>query len=119
MDNTEAIAKALATSDLSTGLLTDEQARAFVRQVFGATPMLEAARTVTMHAKKQNIDRLGIGQRLLRKRPEGTAFATYTRPVTSQVQLSAVDLQLPWEVTDVTFTVSARVGRRGGGNAKT
>ncbi len=113
MNNAEALAsveltKALQTTDLSTGLLSDEQARHFVRQVFAATPVFREARAIPMHARKMNVDRLGVGQRLLRKRPEGTALATMTRPTTSQAQLSAVDLQLPWEVTEVTFTLLSK-----------
>jgi hypothetical protein len=105
MNNAEAleVQKALATRDFSTGLLTDEQARAFVRQVFAATPTLAQCRTVPMRSKKMNVDRLGVGQRLLRKRAEGAALAGQTRPVATQVQLSAVDLQLPWEVTEELF----------------
>jgi len=94
------VAKALQTSDLGSSLLNDEQASEFVRQVFSSTPTLRACRTVVMHSRKMNIDRLNIGQRLLRKRTEGSAFTTYTKPSTETVQLSAVDLQLPWEVTE-------------------
>ncbi len=100
MTNGEALQKALMTSDLTTGLLSDAQAREFIRQVFQATPMLQSARTVMMGARRMNIDKIGIGKRLLRKRPEGTNFTTFTKPSTSQVQLSAVDLQLPWEITE-------------------
>jgi len=103
MNNAEAIAKALTTPDFSTGLLNDEQARSFVRQVFSTTPTLQQARTIPMRSKKMNVDRLGVGQRLLRKRSEGAAFSTSTKPTTTQVQLSAVDLQLPWEVTEEVF----------------
>jgi hypothetical protein len=108
MNNAEAldVQKALTTNDFSTGLLNDQQARTFVQQVFAATPTLQSCRTVPMRAKKMNVDRLGVGQRLLRRRAEGAGFATHTRPVTAQVQLSAVDLQLPWEVTEVTFTLN-------------
>lgn len=105
MNNAEAITKALATTDFSTGLLNDQQAQAFIRQVFSATPTLKQARTLEMRAKKMNVDRVAVGQRLLRKRTEGVAFSTSTKPTTTQVQLSAVDLQLPWEVTEVTFTL--------------
>ena len=104
MTNGEAIVvKALQTGDMGSGLLNDEQANEFVRQVFSATPTLRACRTVPMRTRKLNIDRLNIGQRLLRKRTEGVALSGYTKPTTETVQLVAVDLQLPWEVTEETF----------------
>lgn len=103
MNNAEAIAKAVDSADFSTGLLSDGQAQAFVRQVFASTPILKQVRTVPMRSKKLNVDRLGVGQRLLRKRTEGASLTGSTKPVTTQVQLSAVDLQLPWEVTEELF----------------
>jgi len=104
MTNGEAVVlKALQTSDMGSSLLNDEQANEFVRQVFSSTPTLRTCRTVLMRARKMNIDRLRIGQRLLRKKSEGAALSTYTKPWTETVQLSAVDLQLPWEVTEETI----------------
>ncbi|MGQ9698500.1 MAG: hypothetical protein ACUVRO_10980 [Armatimonadota bacterium] len=104
MTNGEAVVlKALRTTDIGSSLLNDEQANEFVRQVFSSTPTLKSCRTVMMRARKMNIDRLRIGQRLLRKKSEGAALSTYMRPWTETVQLSAVDLQLPWEVTEETI----------------
>lgn len=104
MTNGEAVVlKALQTTDIGSSLLNDEQANEFVRQVFSSTPTLKSCRTVMMRARKMNIDRLRIGQCLLRKKSEGAALSTYMRPWTETVQLSAVDLQLPWEVTEETI----------------
>lgn len=103
MNNNEAITKAVSTSTISTGLLNPEQANAFVQQVFEATPMLASARRVLMGARKMNVDKLGVGSRLLRKRPEGTEVAGMAGVNTGQVQLDAVNLSLPWEITEDAF----------------
>lgn len=103
MNNNEAITKAVSTTTISTGVLNPEQANAFVQQVFDATPMLTAARRVLMGARKMNVDKLGVGSRLLRKRPEGTGVAGLAGVTTGQVQLDAVILSLPWEITEDAF----------------
>jgi hypothetical protein len=103
VNNNEAITKAVTTATISTGVLNPEQANAFVQQVFEATPMLTAARRVPMGARKMNIDKLGVGSRLLRKRPEATAVTGLAGVTTGQVQLDAVNLSLPWEITEDAF----------------
>ena len=100
MNNNEAITKAISTSAISTGVLSPDQAQAFVQQVFQATPMLTAARRVLMGARKMNVDKIGVGSRLLRKRPEGVTVAGMATLATTQVQLDAVNFSLPWEITE-------------------
>jgi len=100
MTNGEAVTKAIGTGDIATGILSPEQARAFVRQVFEATPMLAAARRVLMGAPKMNVDKIGVGARVLRRRTEGAAVPSTGALSTSQVQLDAVNLALPWEITE-------------------
>lgn len=100
MNNNEAITKAVDTTAISTGVLNPGQAHAFVQQVFEATPMLAAARRVLMGARKMNVDKLGVGSRLLRKRPEGTTVAGMATVSAGQIQLDAVNLSLPWEITE-------------------
>ncbi|HEY3412228.1 MAG TPA: hypothetical protein VGM51_04115 [Armatimonadota bacterium] len=100
MNNNEAITKAISTTTISTGVLNPDQAQAFVQQVFEATPMLTAARRVLMGARKMNVDKIGVGSRLLRKRPEGTTVAGMATLAAAQVQLDAVNLSLPWEITE-------------------
>lgn len=100
MTNGEAVSKAIGTSAIATGVLNPEQARAFVQQVFEATPMLSAARRVLMGAPKMNVDKVGVGSRLLRRRQEGAAAPGAATIGASQVQLDAVGLSLPWEITE-------------------
>lgn len=100
MNNSEAITKAVDTAGISTGILGPEQAQAFVEQVFEATPMLAAARRVPMGARKMNVDKLGVGARILRHRAEGTSVPGTPALSTGQVQLDAVGFSLPWEITE-------------------
>ena len=100
MTNSEAVSKAIGTSGIATGILSPEQARAFVQQVFEATPMLSAARRVLMGAPKMNVDKIGVGSRLLRRKTEGVAVPGSATVSASQVQLDAVSLSLPWEITE-------------------
>ena len=100
MNNTEAISKAISTSMITTGLLSPEQAGAFVRQVFDSTPLLSASRRVAMGARKMNIDKIGVGARLLRVKTEGSAAPLSNAVNTGQIVLDAVSLSLPWEITE-------------------
>jgi hypothetical protein len=100
VNNNEAISKAVSTSTISTGVLSPDQAHAFAQQVFESTPMLTAARRVLMGARKMNVDKLGVGSRLLRKRPEGSTIAGMATVNAAQIQLDAVNLSLPWEITE-------------------
>lgn len=100
MTNSEAVSKAIGTSGIATGVLNPEQARAFVQQVFEATPMLSAARRVMMGAQKVNVDKIGVGSRLLRRKTEGATVPGGATVTTGQVRLDAVSLSLPWEITE-------------------
>jgi hypothetical protein len=83
----------------NTAELNPEQAQAFIRRIFEATPMLQASRRVVMNSRTMNIDKIGIQNRLLRRRPENTAVALKSPYGFGQVKLSAKALQLPIEVT--------------------
>jgi hypothetical protein len=100
VNNAEAVSKAIATSNITTGVLSPDQAGAFIQKVFEATPMLSAARRVAMGAKKMNLDKLGVGSRILRHRAEGASLPGLASVAASQVQLDAVNLSLPWEITE-------------------
>jgi hypothetical protein len=79
--------------------LNNEQAQEFIRRVFEATPMLQMSRRVTMNARKMNIDKINIQNRVLRRKPEGTATNTFNPIKYEQVVLSATAMQFPWELT--------------------
>jgi hypothetical protein len=100
VNNSEAMTKAIDTTGIATGVLNPEQARAFVQQVFESTPMLSAARRVPMGARKMNVDKIGVGSRILRGRSEGTAVVGGAGVSASQIQLDAAGLSLPWEITE-------------------
>ncbi|WP_224749808.1 phage major capsid protein [Polycladospora coralii] len=57
--------KAITTSDITTGLLKPQKAERFIRVVEDSTPLLSAARRITMTAPTREIDRIQFGGRIL------------------------------------------------------
>lgn len=74
MNNNSTIIRkaAIATGTLSSGLLNPEQARKFIQQTFDATNLGGLVRHEMRTAKTGEIDKIGIGKRILRKKTENT-----------------------------------------------
>ena len=63
---------AIETTTLSSGLLNPEQSRKFIQQTFEATNLGGLVRHEMRTAKTGEIDKIGIGRRILRKKTENT-----------------------------------------------
>ena len=74
MNNNSTIIRkaAIATGTLASGLLNPEQARKFIQQTFDATNLGGLVRHEMRTAKTGEIDKIGIGRRILRKKTENT-----------------------------------------------
>lgn len=70
--NAQIIKNTITTDSVSHGLLTPYQAKKFLVQTFEATPFQQAIRHVTRTEKSGEIDKIGIGHRLLRPKVENT-----------------------------------------------
>lgn len=108
MNNQEIIKKAdMALADLASGgLLLPEQADTFIRKLLVQPTLLNQVRTVTMNSPQRNINKIGFGQRILKKATSATALdvADRSKPTTSQVTLNTdeviAEVRLPYDVIE-------------------
>jgi hypothetical protein len=121
MGNTAQIVKdTITTTSISSGLLTPEQSKQFIKQAFEATTLGGLIRREMRRAKTGEIDKIGIASRILRKKVEnidaksdGTAPAFNATTgaidgyranvITSQVDYATTAVRLPWEITNETL----------------
>ena len=104
MNNTSIINKAAITTDsLASGLLNPSQANKFVKMVFEATPLSSQVRHELRAAKTGEIDKIGIGSRLLRKKVENTDDGYRVQPEHSVIEYATTAVRLPWEITEETL----------------
>ena len=93
----------ILTSTLSSGLLKPEQASKFIQQTFDATRLGSLVRHVTKKAKTGEIDKIGIANRIIRKKVENTDDGYRAKPITSQIEYACKAVRLPWEITEETL----------------
>lgn len=96
-------AGAIATSGLSSGLLSPEQARRFIQQTFDATNLGGLVRHVMRTAKTGEIDKIGIASRIIRKKTENTDDNYRAGVKSSQIEYATTAVRLPWEITEETL----------------
>ena len=119
--NNQIIKNAAITTDTVThGLLNPEQARQFVRQAFEQTALGTLIRREMRRARTGQIDKIGIANRIIRKKVEGidanadgsaptldpnTGQITGYRvqPNFSTVPYETKAVRLPWEITEETL----------------
>lgn len=98
-----ALKKSLTTSNLvNGGLLNPAQADAFITYMFELTSLTKN-RLVRMNTPKQDIDKIGIGTRLLRKATEMNTVSDSTSFTLGKVQLVTQKLVLPWDISRDTY----------------
>lgn len=104
MDNSSIIRKAaIETTALTSGLLNPEQAKKFIQQTFEATNLGPLVRHEMRQAKTGEIDKIGIGRRILRKKAENTDDGYRADVQTSQIEYATTAVRLPWEITEETL----------------
>lgn len=103
MTNEELVRKSISTSTLSNGLLNPEQARKFLTQTFEATNLSPLVRHEMRTAQTGEIDKIGIGKRLLRKKTEGMDDGYRAGVQTSKIEYAVTPVRLPWEITEETL----------------
>lgn len=103
--NTQIINKAgtIQTGSLSHGLLNPEQARKFIQQTFEVTNLGPLVRHVMRTAKSGEIDKIGIGSRLLRAKVENSDDGYRAGVTTSVIEYACKAVRLPWEITEETL----------------
>lgn len=103
--NNEVINKATITTTAlaAGGMLQPWQAKKFLVQTFEATPLLKLVRHETRQERAGEIDKIGIGRRLLRKKTENTDDNYRAEVTHGKLEYSCVPVRLPWEITEETL----------------
>ena len=101
--NEQIIKNTITTDSVSHGLLTPYQAKKFLEQTFEATPFQQAIRHVTRTEKSGEIDKIGIGHRLLRPKVENTFDGVTASPTFGVVKYACEPTRLDWDITNETL----------------
>lgn len=94
---------AVTTGVVTSGLLQPYQAKQFLKQTFDATPLMGAIRHETRTERKGEIDKIGVGRRLLRRKVENTDDGYRAKPKFGSIEYSCNPVRLPWEITEDTL----------------
>lgn len=103
--------KSLSTGDLQNGgLLNTEQADKFITYMFDLTTLTKL-RLIRMDKPKLEVDKIGVGTRLLRKATELSTLSDASSFSLAKVTLTTTKLALPWDISRDTF--KANIERSG------
>lgn len=102
-NNNQIIKDAITTTSVSHGLLAPYQAKRFLQQTFEATPFQQAIRHVTRTEKSGEIDKIGIGHRMLRPKVENSFDGVTSSPTFGVVKYACEATRLDWDITNETL----------------
>ena len=83
----------------ASGILRPEQARQFIDYVWDATVLAKDGRRVTMRANTMELEKVNVGERVLRAAAQGDGAYTNTGAQFTKVELTTKKIRLDWEVT--------------------
>lgn len=101
-DTNELLEKVLNTTAVGAGgggLLQPKQADKFIDYMWDQTAMVSGVRKVKMRERTQEIDKMAVGERLVRKATEGVDDGVNVDPSFSKISMTTVKLRLDWELT--------------------
>ena len=81
------------------GLLNPEQSARFLDYMFDATVIGKVARTVRMKSDTTEIDRMGVGEKLMKLATEGEDTGSNSAVTFSKINLTTSKLRLDWELS--------------------
>jgi hypothetical protein len=104
MSNNDLLQKVITTTHLGgesgrDGLLKPDQSKRFIDYLFDATVLLPQVRTVRMNSDTLEIDRIGVGRRLLRGASEAVDDGQNVGIAFAKISLTTVKLRLDWELS--------------------
>ena len=88
-----------ASEDGNGGLLNPEQSARFLDYMFDATVIGKVARTVRMKSDTTEIDRMSVGEKLMKLATEGDNTAANAAVTFSKISLTTKKLRLDWELS--------------------
>ena len=89
----------VASENGNGGLLNPEQSARFLDYMFDATVIGKVARTVRMKADTTEIDRIGVGEKLMKLATEGDDTGANAAVTFSKISLTTKKLRLDWELS--------------------
>ena len=83
----------------ASGILRPEQARRFIDYVWDGTVLAKDGRRVTMRANTMELEKVNVGERVIRAANQGDATFTNAGATFSKVELTTKKIRLDWEVS--------------------
>jgi len=87
------------SGDTASGILRPEQARRFIDYVWDGTVLAKDGRRVTMRANTMELEKVNVGERVIRAANQGDAAYTNAGATFSKVELTTKKIRLDWEVS--------------------
>jgi HK97 family phage major capsid protein len=87
------------SGDAASGILRPEQARRFIDYVWDGTVLAKDGRRVTMRANTMELEKVNVGERVIRAAAQGIGNYTNTGATFSKVELTTKKIRLDWEVS--------------------
>ncbi len=87
------------SGDAASGILRPEQARRFIDYVWDATVLAKDGRRVTMRANTMELEKVNVGERVIRAAAQALGTYTNTGATFSKVELTTKKIRLDWEVS--------------------
>jgi HK97 family phage major capsid protein len=81
------------------GILNPEQARRFIDYVWDSTVLAQDGRRVTMRANTIELEKVNVGERVIRAANQGLGDYVNTGATFSKVDLTTTKIRLDWEVS--------------------
>lgn len=95
----EKVIDTLNVAEGNGGLLNAEQSNRFIDYMWDATVLGKQVRTVRMRANEVDIDKVGVGTRLLRAATEATDTGVNAGANFTKISLTTKKLRLDWELS--------------------
>ena len=104
MSNNNLLEKVISTSSIGTapsggGLLSPAQSTRFIDYMWDATTLGARVRTIKMRANEIELDRMAVGERVVRLATEAVDDAVNVNVAFAKVSLSTQKLRLDWELS--------------------
>ena len=87
------------SGDAGSGILRPEQAQRFIDYVWDATVLAKDGRRVTMRANTMELEKVNVGERVIRAAAQASGDYTNTGATFSKVELTTKKIRLDWEVS--------------------
>ena len=87
------------SGEAGSGILRPEQAQRFIDYVWDATVLAQDGRRVTMRANTMELEKVNVGERVIRAAAQGVGDYTNTGAQFTKVELTTKKIRLDWEVS--------------------